>query len=465
MIKITCAAIAFSLFIFHAAPSSAQALTLKEALNKGLANYGTILAKQNYASASKASVEQSRRDYLPNLVLSAQQDYGTVNGQNGPLYGYGGYGVASSGLPLPTQNWNAGFGALYLANVNWDFFTFGRIRERIKVAKTAAERDQNDLLQEQFQHQVRVASAYLNLLAAQRIMLSQQKNLDRSIVLKNNTAVRAKNGLVPGVDSSLAAAEVSNARISLTKARDVAQEQANRLGLLIGETATDFVLDTAFITRIPANILGASGTSSQTPNPVLTFYKSRVDVANEQMRYYQRQYFPTLSLFGVVQERGSGFKSTYTVDQHNYTSDYATGVNPVRGNYLIGLGATWNLTSIPRNSAQVRSQRFLTKGLQNEYDLVDQQVKAQQALSETKINNALDNYSEAPMQVKAATEAYTQKTTMYKNGLTTLVDVTTTLYTLNRAETDRDIAFTNVWQAFLLKAAAVGDITLFTNEL
>jgi hypothetical protein len=61
-----------------------------------------------------------------------------VNGQNGPVYGFGGFGVASSGLPLPNQNWNAAFGALYLANLNWEFFTFGRIKERIKTAQQVA---------------------------------------------------------------------------------------------------------------------------------------------------------------------------------------------------------------------------------------------------------------------------------------------------------------------------------------
>jgi hypothetical protein len=76
----------------------------------------------------------------------------------------------------------------------------------------------------------------------------------------------------------------------------------------------------------------------------------------------------------------------------------------------------------------------------------------------------MSNYLEAPVQVKAASDAYTQKTVMYKNGLSTIVDLTQALFVLNRAETDRDIAFSNVWQALLLKAAALGDFGLFINE-
>jgi outer membrane protein TolC len=142
--------------------AKAQTLTLKEAVRTALSNYGTLKAKANYVSASKALVKASNREYLPDLNIAAQQDYGTINGQNGPLYGFKGFGVASAGPPLPSQNWNAAFGALYVANINWDFFAFGRAKERIKVAQSEMLLNVSDLEQEKFQHQVRVAAAYLN---------------------------------------------------------------------------------------------------------------------------------------------------------------------------------------------------------------------------------------------------------------------------------------------------------------
>lgn len=438
-------------------------LGMKDALSTALSNYGTIKAKANYVNASKASIQQSKRDYLPNLVLSAQQDYGTVNGQNGPLYGFGGFGVASSGLPLNTQNWNAAFGALYLANVNWEFFTFGRTRERIKVAQATLKRDENDLVQEQFQHQVKVAAAYLNLLAYQKITRTQQKNLERALIFKTNTVARSKSGLIAGVDSSLAGAEVSNAKIALVRARDAEQEQANRLAVLMGVPATGFQLDSAFVSRVPNSILNTASVK-ESEHPVLAYYKSRLNIAQEQTRFYKRLYYPSLSAFGIFQDRASGFKAGYTVDQTAFTQDYVTGISPTRANYLFGIGLNWNLTTIARNGAQVKSQKFVTDALQNEYELAEQQIKAQLALSDQKIKNALDTYNEVPAQVKAATDAYNQKNALYKNGLATIVEVTQTLYALNRAETDRDIAYSNVWQALLLKAAAAGDLELFTKE-
>lgn len=463
MKKINTAAILFCFLLLITGAYHAQPLTLKEAISKGLSNYSAIKARANYANASKASVQQSRRDYLPNLNLSAQQDYGTVNGQNGPLYGFGGFGVASSGLPLATQNWNAGFGALYLANINWEFFAFGKAREKIKVAQGVAHRDENDLFQLQFQQQVQVAAAYLNLLASQRITRSQQKNLDRAIVFRNNAAARAKTGLIAGVDSSLANAEVSGARIALTRAKDIEQEQSSKLALLMGVQYSEFVLDTAFIVNIPKGI-SEPATPKQAAHPVLQYYQSRIDLSNEQAKYFSRSYFPTFSLFGIMQERGSGFSAGYTQNQTAYTQDYIKGVKPTRGNYLLGVGVNWNLTTIARTGSQVKSQEFITAALKDEYELANEQIKSQLALSDAKIKNALANYVEAPVQVKAASDAYQQKMTLYKNGLSTIVDVTQALYTLNRAETDKDIAFTNVWQALLLKAAAAGELTVFTNE-
>jgi len=456
--------LSYYLFIFTftcSLSANAQNLTLKEAINSALTNYGTIKAKESYTKASKNSIQQTKREYLPNLNLSAQQDYGTINGQNGPAYGLGGLGTASSGPPLAKQNWNAAFGALYLANMNWDFFTFGKIKQRIKIANEAYQRDQDDLNQEKFQHTIKVSSAYLNLLAAQRLTKSQEKNLERATTFKNTATIRAKNGIIAGVDSSFANAELSSAKIALTKAKDIEQEQANRLGILMGITSVSFNLDTTSITRIPSNLVNDTAKST---HPLLKFYRDRIAVSNAQVDYFKRLYYPSISLFGVVQGRGSGFSTDYIVDQTAFTSNYFNGINPVRGNYLVGIGASWNLTTILRNKPQVRAQQYISEGLKNEYELVNQQLNAQLTLADAKLKNAFSNYNEAPIQVKAAAEAYLQKSTLYKNGLTNLVDLTQALFTLNRAETDRDIAYTNVWQALLLKAAALGNYELFITE-
>ncbi|TDX09729.1 TolC family protein [Flavobacterium sp. S87F.05.LMB.W.Kidney.N] len=440
-----------------------QTLSLKEAVKTGLENYGSIRAKTNYTNASKETLKQSRRDYLPNLNLSAQQDYGTVNGQNGPLYGFGGLGVASSGLPLPEQNWNSAFGALYLVNMNWDFFTFGKMKEKINLSKIDVQAKEKDLEQEKFQQEIKISAAYLNLLASQRLLISQQKNLDRAEIFKKTAVARVKNGLLAGVDSTLATAEVSKAKIALNLARNFVKEQNNKLVDLMGVAPQDFVTDTLFVTQIPKELIKGNA-ANDSLHPLLQFYKTRIDYSNQQVKLFKRFYYPTMSAFGVLQTRASGFENSYATDQNAFSRNYWDGVNPDRTNYLIGVGITWNLTTPFRSSKQVSAQKFVSQALQEEYNQADRDLKSQLNFAEDKIKITLENYAEAPIQVDAAKRAYLQKSTLYKNGLTDLTDLTQTMYVLNRAEIDRDIVNNNVWQSFLLKVAATGNFDLFINE-
>lgn len=455
--------LAFSsvLYVFQA--DGQKVLTMKDAEQIALSNYASIKAKANQLNASKAFLTETKTEYLPDVNLSAQQVYGTANGQNGPIYGYHGLSVASSGPALPNQNWNASFGSLYLANVNWDFFAFGKSREKVKVQKSIVSLNENDLAQEQFQHQVRVASTYLNLLAAQQLARAEQDNLSRSIDLQKVVVARVKNGLNPGVDSSLANAEVSNARIFLTNAEQTVQDQSNQLAQYLGITPQNFLLDSASVTKAPGNA-DRQSTLNPDDHPLLRYYRNRIGVSDEQAKYYKTFSYPTFSLFGVYQGRGSGFGSNYLNDQNNYTGSYGSAADPTRYNYLFGIGMIWNITNPFRVHYQVKSQKFTSEQYKNEYDLVDQQLHDQQVLAETRISSALKNYNEVPVEVRAASDAYTQKFTLYKNGMANIVDFTQALYVLNRAEVDKDIASNNVWQALLYKAAATGDFGVFINN-
>ncbi|TCN54565.1 TolC family protein [Flavobacterium circumlabens] len=450
-------------FLIFATLGYSQTLSLKEAIKTGLENYGSIRAKNNYTNASRETLKQSKRDYLPNLNLSAQQDYGTINGQNGALYGFNGLGTASSGPALPDQNWNSAFGALYLVNMNWDFFTFGKAKEKINLAKMDVQTKETDLKQEMFQQEIRISAAYLNLLASQRLLISQQKNLSRAEVFKRTAAARVKNGLLAGVDSTLATAEVSKAKIALNLARNFVKEQNNKLVDLMGVAPQDFAVDTLFVNNVPKALLVAEKTTDSL-HPLLQLYKARMDYSNQQAKLYKHFYYPTMTAFGVLQTRASGFQSDYITDQTAFTRNYWDGVNPDRTNYLVGIGISWNLTTPFRMSKQVSAQKFVSQALQEEYNQADRELKSQMNFADDKIKITLDNYAEAPIQVDAAKKAYLQKSTLYKNGLTDLTDLTQIMYTLNRAEIDRDITNNNVWQSYLLKVAATGNFDLFINE-
>lgn len=437
-------------------------LHLPDAVKNGLNSYQSIRAKSNYIKSSAALVENVKNQYLPDVISSLQEAYGTINGQFGPAAPLAGT-VASSGPTYNKQTWNAAFGAVYLLNINWEFISFGRLQSRIRAARAQVKTDSADYLQEQFVTSVRIAGTYLNLLIAQRFVKNAQANIDRASFVQQSVLARAKSGLIAGVDSSIANAEVSGARLAFLQATANEQRIRNDLAQLLNAAADPFALDTNFFSRVP----GTYSTSfALTDNPQIKFYEQRIQQSNALEQYIRRSVNPGLNLFGTFQGRGSGFDYNYTPDfTDRYTKSYLDGIKPERYNYLLGIGISWNLMSPFKVKQQAKSQSYISAAYKDEYDLVSTRLKDQLLLADQQIENSLKSVQEAPLQLKAASDAYQQKTVLYKNGLTNIVDVQQALFTLNRAQTDISVAYINTWQALLLKAAASGDFDLFIKQV
>jgi outer membrane protein TolC len=131
---------------------------------------------------------------------------------------------------------------------------------------------------------------------------------------------------------------------------------------------------------------------------------------------------------------------------------------------VAGVSIFWNLVSPLKIRGQVKSQQFIALAYQEEYNQVSTLLQDQVILADQRMQNMLEGVREVPSQFQAARDAYIQKSTLYKNGLTTIVDLQQALFALNRAETDLGVAYVNVWQALLQKAASSGDFELFIGQ-
>ncbi|TXH64806.1 MAG: TolC family protein [Tolumonas sp.] len=441
----------------------AQVLHLDNALQRSAENYDRIKSKKSIVSAFEQNTAFQKQQYLPDFTLSAQQSFGTINALHGPMYAYGGLGSAATSVPLAEQNWNAAFGSLYFANVNWNLFTFGRIKNEVKLGQSKEKTAIADLEQEIFQLQVKTSAAYLNLLASQRIQYVQEKNLERAQVFFEMTDSRAKSGLIPEVDASLAKAEVSHAKSLQIKSYDKVLEYSKQLAVFLGEEFQTYQLDSLYSTTIPKNILSPEN-SDVSKHPLLQLQQSKVDQSLQSESLVKTQRLPNLSAFGVLQGRGSGFESNYMQDNSAFSGSYLKGVGIDRGNYLLGFTFSGNITNLSRFNSKVKEQQYFTQSLKQDYDRLHKELNAQSKLAQSQLANAYENFEETKVQLSAAQLAYRQHTALYENGLTTLVDYTQALYALNRAEIDYEIAQNNVWQALLLLASSQGDLEILTQK-
>mgnify|MGYP002380631867 CR=1 FL=1 len=439
-------------------------LLLSEAIANGLSAYPNIKAKQFYIQSSQALVKNARNERLPNVEVSLQQSFGTINGLFGPLSGFGGVmGVASSGPPHSSQNWNAGFGASYIMNTNWEFFTFGRRHSRISLSQAQVDKDSADLAREAFMLSAKIAGAYLNLIIVRKIADNAEANLKRTQYIQEVVQARTRSGLNAGVDSSIANAEVASAKLALIASQDNELQIRNQLAQLLNtDPLLPLELDTSYLEHTPQQFNADTDISV---NPQAKFYDARVRESEQHADYLKKSILPGLNLFGIYQTRGSGFGFDYSPYQGIYSKSYWEGIKPSRSNYLAGISIAWNILSIKKIKEQETAQRFISSAYRQEYDLLSAQLRAQLALADQRIEYSLIALKEAPVQYKAAADAYNQKSVLYKNGLTNIIDVQQALYAVNKAETNLAGAYIQVWQALLLKAAASGDLDLFLKQI
>ncbi|MFZ4861938.1 TolC family protein [Sphingobacterium sp. Mn56C] len=436
--------------------ASAQLLQLSEAIQRATESYDALKAKQSLHAAAAENTAFLRQLHLPDFHISAQQSYGTVNMIHGPMLAGG--GIASTSMPLAEQNWNAGFGALYLAHINWNVFTFGRVKNQIGLGVAAERTAAADLNQEIFQHQVKVAAAYLKLLACQRLYQVQGKNVNRAQVFYTLTAARAESGLLPEVDAALAEAEVAHARSLQIKAQDKVLDYNKQLAVLMGDSFKTYELDSAYSSTLPMDLLQYQQQQAK-GHPLLLLQSQKIDFSKQMESLLTAERRPSLSAAAVLQGRGSGFAHNYAQNTQAFSTAYPKGVGIDRGNYLLGLTLSWNLTQIPRYAAKIKEQQLLTQSLRQQYDGLAKELQAQLQLGEAQLQQAYKNLKETIVQRKAAEQAFKQQMARYENGLSTLVDYTQALYSINRAEIEQEVAHNNVWQALLLLAAAQGDLS------
>lgn len=440
----------------------AQQITLRQALQSGMENYETIRSKTLQAEAGKASVIHAKTSLLPDLKFSVQQVYGTANAWHGPQYGFG-EGMTTTSMPQSEQNWEAAFGALYMAGFNWTLYSFGQTKNNIRLAESEYELRQSELEQEKFKHQIRVSAAYFNLLAVQQLVKIQEKNIDRAKTLFSVTQALTSNNIRSEAEAAMAEAEVATSRIALLKARDKVYELSKDFALVTGIEDEEFLLDSSYMYRFPVDRTYAEEIFDN--HPSLRRAQNAVEASNYKMKVFRSEALPRVNLVGAISGKGSGFGYNYIQVPDAVSHSYIQGVGINRSNFLIGIGLNWNFTSLFRNRSKIASQKLLSYSLETERNLLSRELKEQTHYADKKLQLAYSQYNEAVTRRKAAQTSYNQYLTMYRNGLTSISDLAQAMYALTAAESEQEIMAINIWQAYLLKIANNGDIEAFIAQI
>lgn len=448
--------IAFLLMV-SATPASAQkVLKLKDALDTAEKNYPELKAKAYFTKAAEDNLKETRREHIPMLKLQEQMNYATANSVTGTYFTNG---VSVSGGILP-QNYNdASFGSISLAFFEWPVFTFGQYTAKNHIAAAQLGLAKDDEANEKFQLQIQTAEAYFNLLALQKLEKSAQDDLSRAETIQRLVRAGARSGIRPGVDSSFANAEVAKAKLSQLGLQKSISAQNTILYTILGNRLQGMQLDTGFLSRLPKDVAVSDSTAIN--NPILSMYNDRILISQSRQDYIKRAYYPKIELLGATWGRGSGMTGT---NPSLADKSFSDGVSMRRFDYAVGLTATFNILDYPRMHAQYSAERNITNAYMQEEEQEKMNLLNELAEANEALRLSLEQAEVAPVQLKAATDAYTQKLTLYNNGLAPLSDLTQALYNLNKAEADVAVINNTAWKALLYKASVKGDMNSILNQ-
>ncbi|GAB3931106.1 hypothetical protein GCM10028804_42430 [Larkinella terrae] len=448
------------LLLLGSGVGQAQTLSLSQAIEQGTQAYPFLKSKQAEIRSAEKRIQSSRTEFLPSMIVQDQYTYATSNALNGSFFPNEGTSISTSGGIRPDNIYQGTTGSFLSAVIDWRVVNFGRVKANVKVAEADLHRSQIDYENELFQHQIRIVDAYLTLLVNQKLVDVQRANLQRAQTFKNVVDAGVRSGMRAGVDSSLATAEAVRARLQLLESEQREQVQRLRLSELIGQVQSGIRVDSMrFYTTLPQTNFQSDSISPK--NPVLRFFQSQINLSSARTVALQRSMLPSISLVGAGWARGSGFTNA----DETFKMDFNRGLGYQAYNYLFGVVARWNLTNTLRVKQDYRAEQFQVERFRQLYNDQQLRITRQNREAETQLGLGLEQARQAPVQLRAARQAYNQAQARYQNGLADLPTLLQSFVTLNRAETDGYVATSNVWRFLLLKAAAEGDLSLFMNQI
>lgn len=447
------------LLLLLAIASNAQQstpITLKELLNQADKKAPELLTDSAAILIRQSQAAEIRNNWLPNLKLNYQADIGTSNNTTGPYFGFGIIPSSSGGIHNSNVKTAVGDN-LGIAALDWEIYNFGKYGAENKVANSDIKVEQNQFAQSKYQLEAYTIGNYLQLLRLQDFLNIQYRNIQRNQQIRRSIESLAKSGVRAGVDTSIAEAELSKARLNYIELKNQFKQQQLQLSAVTGLPYQSIIPDTtieAALINQPSASLFAPDTSN---HPLINFYRSVYQNNLQRETLVKKLYNPKISLEAAAWGRGSSVNAS---GQYN---DVSTGYGFQRGNYLVGLGVSYNLFDLRRRQLKLRTQKASTnyalKKLEEEQQLLA--VSASQA--DVEMQTSLERLKEIPNQLKAASDGYRQKLSLYKNGLTDIVELDAALNILYRAETDYMQAKYSYANALFQKAITQNQVNTVLN--
>ena len=447
---------ATSLSAYQVAGAQPRVMSIKEVLGLIETGQPRLRAYKEQAAAAGDNIDLARNTLVPNLTGGYQAGYATDNNITG--MSYPGLLMPISG-PVAAHSSSAMVpGTALAAFLQWTPLTFGQRAAAIDKAKAQFRHSGSAYDNALFQQRYAAILSYLTIVYLQKLLITQQANMDRTQIGLAQSLALAKEGLRPGLDTVQFQSLLAQATMEHLNTRRLYIDQVLELCRLTGisDRPEDVILsDTSLTTRLPV-LPDTSG--GYTQNPGYQYYAAQVALSAANLKEVQRGWRPRMDIWANAYSRGSGIDASGVVNK-------ADGWALSRTNYGAGLQLSFPILQFPRVNIQKRQYQNLLKADQDQLSQVDVDLRRQVETAESNYRQTLLIAQEAPVQSGAARLSYQGLQLSYKSGLVDFTRLTQGQYQLLFAEMSEADANLQVWRALLDIGVAKGNLQLFTDQL
>lgn len=451
-----CILAAAALLTGPSADAQQRALSIRDVLSLVETGQPQLRAYREQSAAAADNIALARNSLVPGLTAGYQAEYATDNNITG--MSYPGLLMPISGPVALHSSDNLIPGTALAAYLQWTPITFGQRAAAVERATAQFKLSGSVYDNTLFQQRYSAILTYISIVYLQRLLITEQANIDRTHIGLQQSLELTRQGLRPGLDTVQFQSLLAQAIMERLNTQRLYTSEVLELCRLTGmpdRPGSLIFSDTALALRLPAF---PDTTGSYTQNPAYRYYQAQVGLSAANLREIERGWMPRLDIWANAYSRGSG------IDPNGLVSK-SDGWALSRTNYGAGLQLSFPILQFSRFSIQKRQYRSRLAADQDQLAQADLDLRRQVETAESNYEQNLLLAREAPVQTRAARLSFDGLVLSYKNGLVDFTALTQGQYQLLHAEMTEADANLQVWRALLDISVAKGKLQLFTDQL
>ena len=343
------------------------------------------------------------------------------------------------------------------ALLQWNFGQFGRHKTRLKGADADIGLSVTNLNREEWNLLSKVTRLYFAAIQSKAAVDIARADSKRLANLLDLTKAQVDAGLQPGADSLLLKSSLLQSQAKQFEQNGILKEKIVRLASYTGDNQHEISLDNSFYYHFTDDV---PDNNAQFNHPYIQTYNARIRQAETEVDLIKKEVYPSVGLIA-----GAGIKGSDLHSNGSANKGLAAPWENASGNYLGGIGVTWNFSSLYQNKTKQSIANRSLAALNADKEAVQIELTAQYQSAHAAWGEQIQNLQASESALKASREAYELYEVRYESGLINLIELLQLQKALQDTERNYLAAVSLYWDELLKQTESLGNFSHLLNAL